>query len=271
MEELPNHNTGLINEFSPSVWLGGNIPYEVRLESGNWLPFDVVHEKQKDPVEVMACVTFSLLNNFEIQHKFKGIDINLSDRFTAKASDTQMNGNTFERVADSTRHTGVVREETYPNNPKAQTWAEYYKEIPQDVLKKAVKVDFNYEIIPRVADWSGQLQKYLKQCPLWITIPEPHPNHAVTLLRVVGNTAYIKDHYSQAIRTIKVSDISIAAKVVLNKLIQFNMNQTKIVLSKDGKTVYKAVPIATDFENFKKQASIEGIEVPNPIPPASEL
>lgn len=49
------------------------------------------------------------------------------------------------------------------------------------------------------------------------------------------------------------------------------MNQTKIVLSKDGKTVYRAVPVATDFENFKKQAGVEGIEVPNPIPPASSL
>jgi hypothetical protein len=48
-------------------------------------------------------------------------------------------------------------------------------------------------------------------------------------------------------------------------------NQTKIVLGKDGKTVYKAIPVATDFENFKKQASVEGIEVPNPIPPATSL
>jgi murein DD-endopeptidase MepM/ murein hydrolase activator NlpD len=49
------------------------------------------------------------------------------------------------------------------------------------------------------------------------------------------------------------------------------MNQTKVVLGKDGKTVYKAVPIATDFESFKKQAGVEGIEIPNPIPPASSL
>lgn len=48
-------------------------------------------------------------------------------------------------------------------------------------------------------------------------------------------------------------------------------NQTKLVLGKDGKTVYKATPVATDFENLKKQASVEGIEVPNPIPPAASL
>jgi hypothetical protein len=49
------------------------------------------------------------------------------------------------------------------------------------------------------------------------------------------------------------------------------MNQTKIVLGKDGKTVYKATPVATTFDDMLKQAAVEGIEVPNPIPPASTL
>lgn len=49
------------------------------------------------------------------------------------------------------------------------------------------------------------------------------------------------------------------------------MNQTKLVLGKDGKTVYEATPVAMTFEEAKKQWAIEGIEVPNPIPPASSL
>jgi hypothetical protein len=49
------------------------------------------------------------------------------------------------------------------------------------------------------------------------------------------------------------------------------MNQTKVVLSKDGKTVYLATPVAMDFDNFKRQAGVEGIEIPTPIPPASSL
>ena len=48
-------------------------------------------------------------------------------------------------------------------------------------------------------------------------------------------------------------------------------NQSKVVLSKDGHTVYVCTPIATDFANFQKQASVEGIEIPNPIPPSSSL
>lgn len=247
MNELPLHNTGLLTEFSPSIWLAADIPYEVVLESGNWLPYNVGAEKQKDPVESMGCVTFSLGNNLEIQHKFKGIDINLSDRFTAKMSDTQMNGNTFERVADSMRNIGVVREETWPNSPKAQTWAEYYRMPPQEVINKAVKVDFNYAIIPRATDWSAQLQKYLKQSPLWITWPAD-PYHAMTLMRVSGSTAYVKDHY-QDIKTVKVSDIAIAAVVKLNKLINFMDN---IVIYKNG-SEYQLAHKAKSEEGFAQQ------------------
>lgn len=49
------------------------------------------------------------------------------------------------------------------------------------------------------------------------------------------------------------------------------MNQTKPYLAKDGKTILLVTPMAMDMENFRKQAGIEGIEIPNPIPPASEL
>lgn len=239
---LPIQNTGLIPEITPSAWLGGNIPYQVVNENANWVPFDVEHEKQKDPLETMACVTFSLLNNLEIQHKFRGVDINLADRFTAKVSNTQQNGNTFERVADScrlssSRGVGVVLEPIWPNKPKAQTWAEYYATIPQDVLQKALKVDFNYEIVPRSTNWVETLRYNLKQCPLWITWPA-NPYHAMTLLNIREDNinADVKDHYSNSIRRIKVSDIALAARVVLNQLINEEMK-----LVKDNGTVYLQV------------------------------
>lgn len=49
------------------------------------------------------------------------------------------------------------------------------------------------------------------------------------------------------------------------------MNQTKVVKSKDGHTLYLCRPIATDFENFKKQADVEGIIIPDPIPSSNSL
>lgn len=255
---IPQHNTGLINNFSENIWLGGTIPDVVINESGDWLDYDVTHEKQKDPIETMACVTFSLNNNLEIQHNFKGIDLNLSDRFSAKMNDTQMNGNTFERVADAARKIGVVPESLYPNSPKAQTWAEYYRAISQEIINKAVKVDFNYEIIARTNDFEAQLQKYLKQCPLWITIYSPNPNHAVTLLKVSNGKAWIKDHYSQSIKTIKVSDIAIAARVVLNNLINFNMNEFVKTINNKGQV--GIVVFADTVENYKFLCKSYGVE-----------
>lgn len=242
MPDLPQHNTGLIPDLTPNVWIGGSIPYVVNNESADWRPYVANYELQRDPLETMACVTFSLLNNLEIQHKFRGVDINLADRFTAKVSDTQMNGNTFENVADSCRASssrcvGVVKEPIWPNN-KYKTWAEYYANIPQEVLQKALKVDFNYEIIPRSTDWANTLRYNLKQCPLWITWPA-NPYHAMTVLFVKPDNinAVALDHYDQQIKTIKVSDIAIAARVVLNKLI----NEETMQLIKDNGVVYLQV------------------------------
>lgn len=263
MEEL-NHGV-LLGSGTKSLYVGGTIPYEVRLESGDWRPFVPVHEKQKDPLETMACVSFSCNNDLEIQYKFFGIDVNYSDKFLAKMSGTTPQGNNLDKVADTARLVGLVTENEYPNNPKAQTWNEYYKEISMDVINKAVPQDIAFE---ETSVDPTNLKKQLKQCPLQIVIPATHPNHAVTLLCIEGTNAWIQDHYSQPVRKIPVSSIYYALKIVLNKP---NMNQTQLRLGKDGRTVYKVVPIATDFENLKKQASVEGITVPNPIPPISEL
>lgn len=229
MNELPDYNTGLIPDITPSLWMGADnaIPYEVRLESGDWRPFVVRHEKQKDPLETMACVSFSCNNCLEIQYLFFGIDVNFSDRLLAKTSDTQQNGNTLERVNDTARNGGLVLETEWPNK-QFKTWAEYYADIPQDVLNKRVKQDFQYQ-------WTAvtpeNLKKQLKQSPLQITIPAPHPYHAVTLLHIDGDKAYIQDHYSYQIRQIKVSAIAVALKVVLTKP---NMTNSKLV--KQGST-----------------------------------
>ena len=265
MTELPQKNTGLIPEITEDAWLGGNIPYQVNNESADWRPYDVEHEKQKDPVETMACVTFSLLNNLEIQHKFKGVDINLSDKFSAKVSNTQQNGNTFERVADScrlssSRSIGVVAESIWPNKPKAQSWAEYYKSIPQEILQEALKVDFNYEFIPHSTSWAETLRHNLKQCPLWITWPKD-PYHAMTLMYVYPDNinADAKDHYTQSIKKIKVSDIALAARVVLNQLINKTMTNSLIVKNGSEWGIYDP---ATSEDGLITLMRNRGIPVP---------
>jgi hypothetical protein len=261
-------NTGLIlGSGTKNLWVGGTIPYQVVLESGNWQPFIPVGEKQRPGVvDVMACVTFSDLSVLETQEKQQtGVEPNWSDRFIAKLSGTTPQGNYLDKVADTVRLRGLVKESDYPA-PTNFSWDSYYSEVPQSVLDKAVKREILYEGISGDVE---TLKKHLKQCPIQIILTNSNPNHAVTLLAIQGSSAIYFDSYDPFVKTTDVSNIykNYALKIVLKG----NMNQTKIVLGKDGQTVYKATPVATDFENFKKQAEVEGITVPNPIPKADTL
>ena len=225
MNELPQYNTGLIEgSGTPSLYIGGTIPYEVVNESGDWRPYVVRHEKQKDPLETMACVSFSCNNCLEIQYNFFGIDKNFSDRFLAEMSGTTPQGNYLDKVADTARIVGLVDEMDYPNVPKATTWDEYYKTIPMEIINKAVPQPISFERVSL-----SDMEKELKQCPLQVTIIAPHPNHAVTLLHIEGDKAYIQDHYNLQTRKISRSSIAYALKIVLNK-----PNMTNSLIVKNG-------------------------------------
>lgn len=214
MEDIPKVNTGLIEgSGTKSLWIAGAIPYEVRLASGDWRPFVPDGERQANVVETMACVSFSCTNDLETQNKFYGIDVNYSDRFLAKMSGTTHDGNYVDKVADTVRTIGLVTEAQYPAPPD-YTWDSYYSEVPASVVAEAVKPVIMYEAIPFDAT---SLQYHLKQSPIQITIPQPHPNHAVLLVYLKGTTAYYFDSYSPFLKTIDVSKIAYALKIVLTK------------------------------------------------------
>ncbi len=207
------------------LWIAGQIPYEVVLPSGDWRPYLPVGEKQRpNLVDVMACVTFSNLSSLEIQNIQKtGIEINYEDRFTAKMSGTTPEGNYLDRVADSVRLDGVVYQGTWPP-PANFTWDSYYTPIPQEIKNKALKLNMAYEAIP--VDKQSLLY-HLKQCPIQVTIPAPHPNHAVVLVHIQGDTAYYFDSYSPFLKQIEVSKISYALKLVLIKTM-FTIKKVKV-------------------------------------------
>lgn len=213
MNEFPTENLG-VREGSgtKSLWAGGTIPYEVRLETGDWRPYLVPEEHQySDNVDTMGCVSFSLTNDLEIQNKFLGRDVNFSDRFLAKMSNTTPQGNWLDVVAETAKKTGLVLETEWPA-PLKYTWNEYYSWVPDDVVSKAVKQDILYE---GVSPDKESLKYHLKQCPLQITIPLPYSNHAVVLVAIEGDTAYYFDSYPPYLKTINVNKISYALKVVL--------------------------------------------------------
>ncbi len=215
-EDIPKVNTGVIEgSGTKSLYIAGTIPYEVRLQSGDWRPYLVKEEHQySNNTDTMGCVSFSCNNDLEIQTKFlTGQEVNYSDRFLAKMSGTTPDGNWLDKVADTARNVGLVKESEWPA-PANYTWSQYYASIPQEVINKAVKPDIAYEVIG--ADKTSLLY-HLKQAPIQITIPAPHPNHAVVLVAIEGNTAYYFDTYIPALKTIDVSKISYALKIVLKQ------------------------------------------------------
>jgi hypothetical protein len=252
MNDFPLQNTGVIEgSGTKSLYVGGTIPYEVRLESGDWRPYLPAGEKQKDPVETMACVSFSCNNIIEIQNNFFGTPTNYSDRFLAKVSGTTHQGNRLDLVADAARTIGLVREEEWPNNHGS--WNLYYSDIPQDVINKAVKQPIQYEATDITA---SNLKKELKQAPLQVLIPAPHPNHAVTLVHIDGNTAYYFDHYAPFLKTMDISKITYALKIVLTP-----QNMTNALIVKNGSEYGLFLP-ATSSDGFITLLRIAGLPVP---------
>jgi hypothetical protein len=227
MNDVPKVNTGVIEgSGTKDLYVAGKIPYEVRLKSGDWRPYLPSGEKQHSQyADFMACVSFSNTSDLEIQSILTGVEPNWSDRALAKMSGTTHQGNRLDTVADTARLQGLIKEEDYPTVGQL-TWDQYYAPIPQNVLNKAVKLNIAYETVPLD---KASLAYHLKQAPLQITIPAPHPNHAVVLVHLDGNTAYYFDSYSPYLKTINVSSISYAMKIVLKESMQ---------LINDNGTVY---------------------------------
>lgn len=234
MNDFPKQNTGLLEGQRPTDWLVGAINYEVRNSSGDWRDFLPTGEKQKDPAETMACVSFSGLNSLEIQTKHQtGADINYSDRFTAKMSGTTKQGNYLWAVADSMRLHGVVLQSVYPT-PANYNWDSYYSEIPQSVKDQAIRLDIAYEFLPirQTSLDKETLAYHLKHAPLQVTVPAPYPNHAVLAIHISGNTVYYFDSYSPFLKTMDYSKITSALKIVLT------INKNNMFLANDAGTVY---------------------------------
>lgn len=229
MNDFPTQNLGYIPDVRPSDFLEGTLPYEVVLPSGDWRPYLPPGEPQYSTVaDSMGCVSFSNNNVAEISLKQQGIDVNFSDRFLAKMSNTTPTGNSFGIVEDACRHFGRIQENEWPV-PQSFNWDTFYTDIPQEVKNKAVFYQENYEFIS--AD-VATLQYHLKQSPLQIAIPLPHPNHAVVLVYIDGTTAYYFDSYpgsTNYLKTMDVGKIQAAMKLIIKPL-----TMTKKFIIQDG-------------------------------------
>lgn len=177
-------NYGLIIEpLSPEDWSFGSsgLGMEVRVSDGNWTPFLPTAEKQRrGATETMACVSFSALNDIEVEFKYvidtkkiavedllwlqdKGyMDENglpdFNDAFIATLSGTTTNGNSPKRVAEAIHKYGLVPERLRPyrdgmtwNHFYSKTWITQALDLGQEFLKR---FPINYEFV------SGGMKEY---------------------------------------------------------------------------------------------------------------
>ena len=236
--------------------LGGNkLPKEILQNDGQWMPYQP--ELQRRGLEPMACVSFSLLNCVEMMYKKKyGEEINKSDRFLAKISETTRQGNSFRKVAEAMRKKGAVKEETWAYGD-ITSWSEYYKVIPNSVFREAEKwlqqFSFGFEW---VYSWAGlsmgqkqqKLMEALQYSPIQIPVyawtrqkggiyldERKQPNHGTVLYGyVAGKYWRIYDSYNNVFKKLEWNyNFRFAMRFSLLKI---NDNTMKIKLYKDWET-----------------------------------
>jgi len=138
-------------------------------EDGQWTTFLPKGELQKNPLETMACVSFSLLNIIEILNKLKfKANKNYSDRFLAKCSGTNEYGNSMREVLETLRkYYGAVREKQYAS--EFSTWNKYYKAIPQNILNMGQLWIKEYKLeYESVNSNTNQMMNALRFSPLYV-------------------------------------------------------------------------------------------------------
>lgn len=198
-------------------YLGGQLPYEVRLPSGDWRPFAPIGEKQKfKNLETLGCTGYSNNNLRETTLKFlTGEEFNFSDRaLNQLAGVIQGMGNYLYKPADVARKHGVILESDWsqPAEDSTISWMEYYKPIPPHVIDKLIKLDEAYEWVNTD---KKSLEFHLRQAPLQLAIPAVNPVHAVVLLAITDSTYWIYDSYSPYLKAVSNLSIDSALKIVV--------------------------------------------------------
>lgn len=140
----------IVSKPESSDWVFGStsLPSYATSEKteGEWKAYLPINELQrKFSFESQGCVSYSTLNAAETIIKYKyNKEENFSDRFLAKLSDTQRNGNSPNKVAETLRKAGVVHESEYEWEPDINTWDEFYAPVPPKLFELAREFLSNY-------------------------------------------------------------------------------------------------------------------------------
>ena len=223
-------NTGVILGQRNTDWVAGTIPYEVLNLSGDWRAYLPPGEWQYlDPIDTMACVSFSALNIIETLYYFHtGERRNFSDRFTAIMSGTTRRGNWLWKVGDSRRKDGLVDESDW-SVPQDMSWDSYYETPTIEVINKAKEFlndwIINYEVVDFTRD---SLIYHLKQSPIQVVFP----NHAVMNFFTDSDIYNYFDSYAPFTKE-RIKDFTYAFK--------YTMRRKNMKLIKKDKKVWAVI------------------------------
>lgn len=110
--------------------------------SGNWIPYLPEKEPQnKNGVETFSCAIYATLNALETLLKFKGYDVNYSDRYIAlegkrlgKIDILKDHGSDPHKIAELIRTTtGLLREDKLPFSDDIKSLDDYYN-VAESIL-----------------------------------------------------------------------------------------------------------------------------------------
>lgn len=165
------YNRGIIESFPRSgAEILGSTPKSILRHDKNYELFlPSIENQYREYFDSKACVTFSAWNCIETAVKCKyGLQINKSDRFTAKISGTDIfGGNYLERVYDYIREHFSVDESEYPFEPQTASINQindafqiYYKPLTPELVSKAhlQKAQGNWDVSAWWVGWGGNIQ-----------------------------------------------------------------------------------------------------------------
>ena len=211
-----------MGESSPTTFVAGTLPYEVKNPNGDWTSWVVKGELQFSPkADWMDCVSRALTNVVEVQEKQQtGMESNYCDREVALGSETTRQGNYIDKVCEYARTTGLGQQDTYPDSKG--DWEEQYQVIPSDtqmaLMAEKVKWLSKWEIkYESVSFDKKSLQYHLKHAPLIVVIP----GHAMCGIFSNKDIEKVLDSYEPFLKNIPSEyypgSVIYAMKIVLYK------------------------------------------------------
>jgi len=195
----------------------GSLPEDIIQPDGQW---DTVTKEYQNlfGTESQACTSFGTLNCVETLAKKQYKEINKSDRWLAKKSDTNpYAGNNPHKVAEVLRKLGVCDQEDWDFTSDIQTPEDFYKEPPQELDNKALKFlqtyDFKHEYVPTD---TNSLKRALTFSPIGMSVFAWHrisdyytkpngstDNHWVMCYGYIGDKWKIFDSYDNSFKFYK--------------------------------------------------------------------